>query len=1478
MSQEMPSAPGQFGRYELISELGAGGMGKVFLALDRRLNRRVALKIPFFSGDRADETLQRFRREAELAASIHHPNVCPIFDIDEVDGVNYLTMPFVEGQSLSSALKRKKRFPPEEALQLMAKVSDGIQAAHAKDIVHRDLKPDNIMLDGRGEPIVMDFGLAKSRRSQQHLSAPNAVMGTMPYMSPEQIQGLTDQVNSATDIYTVGVILFELLTGRLPFEGDSYPTLLRQVVDAPAPSLRATSPDVPQPLEKLVHRLLAKQASHRPGSMAAVATELRGILKSQQTGQVLPETIPTGNSTPIAEGDAGDADTPKPVDPPPAETGSGDRVMEPLPVREPVPVEPRVIDPRLPVARPESTDIEVPVLPQRASRPLKRTTVAPFRSKRLLSKLRIHRGCRQIILSGQITDIFAIDLFHGSQPLDRALEIFAAERQYACVIFISSEGTLRFPEPSMQRLFNETTRRESADPQRGQQERRQFVPRPRDDQPQPRAAEETDNRRREEAVGQVVQAAANNVQTTLDQVTRMLESSHQTLVIVHDPHLMCGLEVNEQGLAKLRTILTWTRISTGNRRNASILIVSDELRDRFESLATLTGVAGRQSLTEEIALGLPDQEELECCLQRIIVRRQLTGNVKRLATSARAMQQPLRSFIYHVADFLDNHPGQTCLDGMFADEDQAMTLDELLDELDAMVGLQPVKTQIRQLVNQAANQPEAVRAAPQHMFFLGNPGTGKTVAARLVGQLLWATGIRSRRAFVACTKKDIISPFNEGDTIERMQALIHNAMGGVLFIDEFYTLADHPWGRAAIEVLMVAMEDHRSELTVILAGYADRLQDFLRVNPGLESRVPHRIDFPDYSLPELMQIFDRMADKAGYTIHANAIPKLHRLLQAALDLGGLDNGRGVRNVLDTTLRRMGQTASSGVEILPEYLPDPVVFNEAESRRILEEIDLKFRGLNKVKELLRNLFATQKLNHERGGRRGETTHHCLCLGNPGTGKTSLVRKMGRLFHALGLIPEAERFVEIHASHLDATHVGEYAERTRDKFEEARGGILFIDEAYEFANMRQGSEIIGLIVQLMTQPRYRNMMLVMAGYADEMREMLRVNSGLESRFAHQILFEDLPVDALAGAFYDCLRNHTPALYVPEEAAGHFESRLNSVLQRMSRQRRFGNVRDVKKFFETVVKANQSRRLSESSGADLLAVLPEDLDGKSPEHDESIDTILQEFDEKFVGLQPVKDQIRRFARRVQMDIKRGGKSGKTSFYHMRFVGNPGTGKTTVARYMSRILCAIGIVSRPEVIEVRGVDLKGSVLGETKDKVNQLFEKGSGAVILIDEAYSLYQPMNGRNDPYGQEAIDTLVGCLTDQRNLDTVVIVAGYPNPMSDFMSANPGLERRFPFAVEFPNYTIPECLEIMQRLATSSGFRFDDQRRCNQLLLQLISAEVTRPDFGNAGSMGNLWDQIVDLVNERLDRSNQYQPDEMSLVLADDIQDLIAMRSA
>ena len=282
-AQELPE---QFGRYRILNRLGAGGMGSVYLAEDTRLKRKVALKVTHISGPENRQVLERFHREAEAAAGLDHPYLCKVYDVDEIENVHYLTMEYIEGTTLAAFMAGQKDRSQRQVAAIVGKLALALQEAHAKGVVHRDLKPANVMIRKTGQkaPVIVDFGLAQQLDAGgTRLTQTGQAMGTPHYMAIEQIKGDLGAIGPASDIYALGVMLYELLTGNVPFDGPNPMVVVAQILTTRAAPPSSLRPDLDRKLEAICLKAMAREIKDRYASMAEFAAALSEYLKAPAT-------------------------------------------------------------------------------------------------------------------------------------------------------------------------------------------------------------------------------------------------------------------------------------------------------------------------------------------------------------------------------------------------------------------------------------------------------------------------------------------------------------------------------------------------------------------------------------------------------------------------------------------------------------------------------------------------------------------------------------------------------------------------------------------------------------------------------------------------------------------------------------------------------------------------------------------------------------------------------------------------------------------------------------------------------------------------------------------------------------------------------------------------------------------------------------------------------------------------------------------
>ncbi|TDB83708.1 AAA family ATPase [Actinomadura sp. KC216] len=512
---------------------------------------------------------------------------------------------------------------------------------------------------------------------------------------------------------------------------------------------------------------------------------------------------------------------------------------------------------------------------------------------------------------------------------------------------------------------------------------------------------------------------------------------------------------------------------------------------------------------------------------------------------------------------------------------------------------------------------------------------------------------------------------------------------------------------------------------------------------------------------------------------------------------------------------------------------------------------ELRGLDPVVKALNELRWQPPRGREAPAR------HMVFTGNPGTGKTTVARLVGEIMVELGLLTLGH-VVEVGSADLVGQYLGETAIKTNQAVDRAMDGVLFIDEAYTLSDQAEngfGREAIDTLLQRMENDRER-LVVIIAGYPREISEFLRSNPGLAGRFPAQYRLE-FP-DYEPSVLIEIAR----ADFAERGLAGSdaFAAALEQVVTRMHRNRpaNFDNARAMRSLAQET-SANWASRVR---GERHLPLAPEDL---PPEHlrqtgaPPAVADLLGPI-EAMTGLRQVKDAVRRMVLRLELNRRRG--RGEVVAPHMTFFGPPGTGKTTVAHEIGKILHRLGLLSRGHIVEADRTQLVGGYIGQTARLTEERIEEAEGGVLFIDEAYALAQ--GGEND-FGREAINTLVPAMESRRGR-FVVILAGYTDEMRQMMALNQGLASRVMLYIEFPPYTLDELVEIFEKRAASEGYTLApgvlDRVRA------WFAAAMTAPDFGNARAARGLLEAVETRVAERL----ALAPDmDVHLILPEDVPD-------
>ena len=822
------------------------------------------------------------------------------------------------------------------------------------------------------------------------------------------------------------------------------------------------------------------------------------------------------------------------------------------------------------------------------------------------------------------------------------------------------------------------------------------------------------------------------------------------------------------------------------------------------------------------------------------------------------------------------------------------SVEDILRDLDSFIGMDEVKSAVREIAYAVQNAVQRAERGlgeqekmSMHIILTGNPGTGKTTIARKLGEILAAIGYLDSGHVVEVDRAMMVSPY-QGETPKVVDRLCDKAMGGILFVDEAYTLAPvnasgerDNQGAQALEKLMKRMEDDRGKFVVIAAGYRTEMDNLFRINPGFRSRFNYFLNIEDYTPEQLYQIMLVFAKEKKYIFSEQAEALTKKMISELHKSRDKDfaNGRTMRSLFDQICKKQAQrlqgrdiSSMSNEQLMtiedediPYEAPKTVDYTEC-----LKKLD-GLVGLAGVKKEISNLAAFLNLQIKRGETNTFQGKHYVFTGNPGTGKTTVARIMTDVFKTLGVVSRGQ-LVEADRAKLVAGYSGQTAIKTNQLVDQAIGGVLFIDEAYTLKSNDSdsfGSEAIDTLLKRLEDDRGKFICIV-AGYTEQMHDFIDTNPGLKSRFTQTIHFDDYTPDELTQIFLNLANGKSFTVDEPTKAAIHrqFEQLY------LRRDKNFGNAREARRIFNEAVEKQSQRLVSLMNDPgfkeeDMFKLTTADLPMAQNESARPLDEVLNELDE-FVGMRSVKNSIRRLAVQSMFMKQRAAMgAGNVQQMAMNFIltGNPGTGKTSIARKMGEVLQAMEILPTSRVIEASRATLVGKYMGETPKIVNNMCDKAMGGILFIDEAYTL----SDGGDQYGKEAIDTLMKRMEDDRG-KFVVIAAGYKDKMDEFMMINPGLASRFTHKLQIDDYNEDELLAIFKSMAQKEQYTLSPTAEFKALDKIYRMVVNKNESWGNAREMRNLLDATIQRLSMRV---SQLKPEEVTketyqIILPEDIE--------
>ncbi len=838
-------------------------------------------------------------------------------------------------------------------------------------------------------------------------------------------------------------------------------------------------------------------------------------------------------------------------------------------------------------------------------------------------------------------------------------------------------------------------------------------------------------------------------------------------------------------------------------------------------------------------------------------------------------------------------------------------LNELLDELNSFTGLNSIKDAIKNFIAYLEFIKERKKLGLKadenisiNAVFLGNPGTGKTTIARMLGDIFYAMGILPSGHVVEVDRAALVGEY-VGQTAQKTEKKINEAIGGVLFIDEAYTLvkqgASNDFGQEAIDILLKRMEDRKGEFVVIVAGYPDEMNLFLNSNPGLKSRFTHTFVFEDYTPDELIEIFEKMIAKEDYVITETAKDILKKELMNLYRRRDktFGNARLIKRLFENCKINLSKIClqlkeeEKTREILTTFTEEVILqsFSKSKSKEVkipineealteaLNELN-NLVGLKNIKKEINDMIKLARYLHKQGEDLGKIySEHILFLGNPGTGKTTVARIFGKIYSALGVLPKGH-LVETDRQGLVAGFVGQTAEKTTRMIDLAIGGVLFIDEAYALVKPNDsgsdfGKEAIDILLKRMEDDRGK-FIVIAAGYTDEMNKFISSNPGIKSRFSKSFTFEDYTPDELLEIVHRTFIKENKKLKPDAEniLKKHFE------LIYKNRDKKFGNARIVRNLLEALKQKtllrladSQSNQKSEENiltieVEDIQEVINREVEAKSYNVKGDPLKLQEEINElnNLVGLENVKQEIFKlisFAKISKLKKEQGLESPERNLNSI-FIGNNGTGKRTVAKIFGKILKELGILEKGNLVEVDRKDFIANYHGQTEINTNNILQQAFGGILFIKDASSLFQ-----KDDFSLEAVNTIFKGINYYKG-KMIVILADKKNNVYTLMNNNQQLKNYFPNVFHFEDYSPRQLLAIAANIAEKNGYILDEGA-LQELMDYFNDIYLLRKDdFENGIIARNVLYQSITNQEERIFSIYEKEDVDLKTITLEDVQ--------
>ena len=776
-------------------------------------------------------------------------------------------------------------------------------------------------------------------------------------------------------------------------------------------------------------------------------------------------------------------------------------------------------------------------------------------------------------------------------------------------------------------------------------------------------------------------------------------------------------------------------------------------------------------------------------------------------------------------------------------------------EFTDFIGLEEIRTRLEMFVNTLIirqKQKQIGMSVSVHtniLVFRGETGTGKSLVAEYFISSLKKSGCLISNTVARTTAHKFQRQYQTDNQISNY--LLEQKLG-VFLIDEVHNDQNY------LHELLLGLTEKKLETVCILLGAKEGLEEFFSQKSELADLVTF-YDFPTITDQNLVKILEKKLKDGGFVFSEEVKNLFPLCVQEAKHRSSVHYKNGwlvEKDILTTILERQASRLSKKSNLSHNDLKvidteDIPVTKKVETVEEVLSMLNELIGMEVVKKSVGDLCQSIQNNQKRKemGLVAENPKvHIVLTGNPGTGKTTVARILGKLFHAMQLLP-SDKVIETAGLDMTAGYVGQTKDKVNELCDKAMGGVLFIDEAYYLAGTDGssnsfGSEAVGTLLKRMEDDRGK-FVVIAAGYQNEMQNFLRMNPGLDSRFEHKIHIEDYSSDELFKILLLQMKKSQFVFSTDDKAELVAKNAIQELCK--NKQKDFANARAVRNLFDTM-KLRMDSRIANLSADSLTKESLTTICACDIPHDESktlsVEDIFAELNE-LIGMEKVKKAVGELYAtiKINIELEKIGQNPKKPEIHIALTGNPGTGKTTIARIFGKLFSAIGMLSRDKVIECDRSKIVAKYVGHTAQNMQRLCDDATGGILFIDEVYTL------ATDDFGREATDTLMKRMEDDRG-KFVVVVAGYENKMNEWMATNEGLSSRFTHRIHIDDYNPSELYELFCLYAKKEGLTLTKNAQAiAEQFIQQIWKNRTK-DFANGRTIRKFFDLVVRKKNSRV----------------------------